>query len=254
MRPVRLALALVVLVAVGLLPASALAFPLTTCTLSITSLAADGTVLGTAISGADDSTRQDPFPVDWQGTIQWEGTTGGIVFTDFTYALDISGIPTPLRGSVINTSGATTGSGSVVPADVVPLELVGLFFLSGRATNADGQSCEGSGWIKLEGNPFITVQFWAGAALLAFGLALTLIGRGGRWLLGLIGGLSLGIGAAILLITFSFMPLGELTPLAALVVGVLVGLATSIGTRSRSSSSASGQASPAVETYEAPPD
>jgi hypothetical protein len=223
----RLAIVAVLVTSV-LIPATALAFPLTTCTATITSYAADGTQLDQVVSGADDATRTEPFNVDWDGQIAWEGTTGGIVFTNFTYGISVTGIPTPLSGAVVNSSGATEGSGTVVPSDVLPINLVGLFFVTGKATAEDGSTCEGSGWVKFDGSPFGSMQFWIGLALLALGILLIVLGRGGRWLLGLIGGILAGLGSAILLITFSLMLLAEWTPPVALVAGVLIGLAVTI--------------------------
>ncbi len=210
-----------------LIPASASAFPLTTCTATLTSTTADGGLLDTVVGGAADSTRDDPFLVDWNGTVAWEGTTGGIVFTDFTWGISISGIPTALNGVVSNASGLTEGSGSVVPNDVVPLQVVGLFYVTG-SVSGDAGSCDGSGWVQLQGEPWGTVQFWAGLAAVAIGILLIVVGRGGRWFLGLIGGLLLGLGSAVLLITFSLMLLAEWTPLVALIAGVLIGLAVTV--------------------------
>ena len=218
---------LAMLVTSLLIPAASLAFPLTNCTATLTSISADGSPLDTVVGGAADSTREDPFLVDWNGTVAWEGTTGGIVFTNFTWGISITGIPTPLNGVVANASGQTEGSGSVVPNEVLPLELVGLFYVTG-SVSSDAGSCDGSGWVQLQGDPLGTLQFWAGLAAVAIGILLIVIGRGGRWLLGLIGGLLLGLGSAVLLITFSLMLLAEWTPLVAIVAGVLIGLAVTV--------------------------
>lgn len=227
-RVVRRLLLAAMLVTGLLIPAAASAFPLTTCTATITSYAADGTQLDQVVGGGDDATRTEPFDVDWDGQIAWEGTTGGIVFTNFTYSISVTGIPTPLGGAVVNSSGATEGSGTVVPSDVLPINLVGLFLVSGKATAEDGSTCEGSGWVKINGSPFGSMQFWIGLALLAVGILLIVVGRGGRWLLGLIGGILAGLGSAILLITFALMLLGEWTPWAVIIGWVLIGLAVTI--------------------------
>jgi hypothetical protein len=237
-----------------LIPASASAFPLTNCTATLTSISADGSPLDTVVGGAADSTREDPFLVDWNGTVAWEGTTGGIVFTDFTWGISITGIPTALNGVVANASGQTEGSGSVVPNDAFPLELVGLFYVTG-SVSGDAGSCDGSGWIQLQGDPFGTLQFWAALAAVAIGILLIVLGRGGRWLLGLVGGLLLGLGSAVLLITFSLMLLAEWTPLVALIAGVLIGLAATVRKASETppTATAAAAAAPPSSTTTAPP-
>ncbi len=249
----RLVLA-TVLAASLLIPATASAFPLTTCTATLTSTAADGSPLDSVVGGAADSTREDPFLIDWNGTVAWEGTTGGIVFTDFTWGISISGIPTALNGVVTNASGQTEGSGSVVPNDVAPLQLVGLFYVTG-SVSGDAGSCDGSGWVQLQGDPIGTLQFWAGLAAVAIGILLIVIGRGGRWLLGLIGGLLLGLGSAVLLITFSLMLLAEWTPLVAVIAGVLIGLAVTVRKASETppAATAAAGAAPPSSTAATPP-
>lgn len=240
-----------------LIPASASAFPLTTCTLTVSSFAADGTALDTAASGADDATRENPFDLDWDGQVAWSGTTGNVVFTNFTYSISISGIPTPLQGAVANTSGATEGTGTVVPSDVVPVQLIGLFFVSGSATASDGTgSCEGSGWIRIQGDLFASLQFWVALALMGIGALLVIVGRGGRWLLGLIGGGLFGLGGAVMLITVAFLPLGEFTPLIVLVLGVVLGLAITIpkGSQAASTGDQPPASTPPASTPPAGPD
>jgi len=236
-RGFRIVAVLAALSLLLVLPGSAGAFPLTTCTLTVSSFAADGTALDTAASGADDATRDNPFDVDWDGQVAWSGTTGNVVFTNFTYSISISGLPTPLQGAVANTSGAIEGTGTVVPSDVVPLQLIGLFFVSGSATASDGTgSCEGSGWVRIQGDLFASLQFWVALALLGIGALIVVVGRGGRWLLGLIGGALFGLGGAVMLITVAFLPLGEFTPLIVLGLGVVLGLAITIPKGSQAAS------------------
>jgi hypothetical protein len=71
----------------------------------------------------------------------------------------------------------------------------------------------------------------------------------GRPIRGLLAGLSLGIGVALLLIVFAVIALGTLTPYIIVIVGVIVGLLLGMfadqmpwrgGTRTRSSGVASG--------------
>jgi predicted lipid-binding transport protein (Tim44 family) len=68
---------------------------------------------------------------------------------------------------------------------------------------------------------------------MALGALLIFLGRNGIWLLGLIGGAGLGLGGAIMFITFAFMPLAEWTPWASLIAGVLIGLAATVRSRGK---------------------
>ena len=51
------------------------------------------------------------------------------------------------------------------------------------------------------------------------------VGARGRWLPAIVGGLMLGAGSAIAMVTYASLPLGEATPVATVGLGVIVGLA-----------------------------
>lgn len=177
MPPKRLALASL-LASLALLAAVAVpaaAFPLTNCTLTLTSLGADGSTIDTA-SEAGGGTLDDPFVVDWDGAVHYTGTTGSLVLMDHSWHIDVFLIPTPLRGGDPNTGGDTDGEDTVDVSDNAPFPLAGLFHVSGEITSDDG-SCAGSGWFKIDENPFTTIPFWAAVAVVVFAVILLWFSR-----------------------------------------------------------------------------
>lgn len=225
MRPLRLRITHILFVSMAalLLPASALAFPLSNCTLNLTSRDGSGATIDTATSGGADSTQTDPFIVDWDGTVDWNGTMGSLVIMNHNWNVDVFGIPTPLRGGDPNTAGNTTGSDTAGVSANAPFRFTGLFYVSGQISG-DGGSCSGSGWLRLRGDPVGTVPFFVGLALVLLGAALLAVGARGRWLAAVFGGLLLGLGAAVLLVIFALLPLAAPTPLVVLAAGLLIGI------------------------------
>lgn len=202
------------------------AFPLTTCTLTVTSTDASGATLSTATGGGAGGTQDDPLLVDPKGTVQWTGSTG-VAVDNGTYHVAVFGVPTPISGS-IHSSGATA-SGSVAVGDILPFDLVGLVYVSGGIDSGGTTVCDGSGWIKLQGDPVGTPGFVGGVALSLIGLATVLTSAPRRRpIRGIVGGLIGGVGLALLSGATSFMPLGDRTPLAevvgALVLGLVIGV------------------------------
>jgi hypothetical protein len=228
MRPVLRRLAVIALpVLVLLLPASAGAFPLTDCTLNLTSVGGDGKNLDTATGGGKDSTRADPFQVDWDGTVEWTGTTGTKVIKDSSWAVSVFSIPTPLSGTEANEDGDKNGDGTVEVGVNLPLPVTGLFYVSGSIAG-DGGSCEGSGWMRLVGDPLGSALFWLGLVLILLGLLALWRGYLRSSILAAFGGLLLGLGAAAMLITYAVMFVGEWTPLAAFGAAVFIGLVVAV--------------------------
>jgi hypothetical protein len=222
MRPRLLVPSVLSLLLVLLMAPPAAAFPLEGCTLTLTSLDAAGQPIDTAIGGAADATQADPLLVDWDGTVNWSGTMGSQVIRGHTWHVDVFGIPTPLRGDDPNADGETEGADWVTVSENAPFRFTGLFHVTG-SLRGEGGSCSGSGWLKLAGEPLGTVPFFVGLALLVVGLVLLAVGRRGRWASAIGGGLLSGIGAAMLLVTFGILPLGAITPLACLALGLAAG-------------------------------
>lgn len=224
MRPALRRLALIALPAlILLLPASANAFPLTKCTLTVTSFDASGNQLATATAGADDATQTDPFVVAWDGTVEWSGTQGSQVITDHHWSISIFNIPTPLSGGDPNAGHKTDGAGTVQVGQNLPFKLVGLFYASGQISGTGGD-CAGSGWMKLDGSPIGTIPFWVFLVLMVLGALLTFMGFRGSAAWAIIGGLFLGLGAALGTIIFAVPLVGSWTPLAAIGAGLVLGI------------------------------
>lgn len=234
MRPFPLRISRVVLatVVVLLLPASALAFPLSNCNLDLTSRNASGAPIDTATAGGSDATQADPFVVDWDGTVDWTGTMGSLVIKNHSWHVDVFGVPTPLRGNDPNDAGTTGSSDTVRVSANAPFRFTGLFYVSGEISG-DGGSCTGSGWLRMEGDPIGTVPFFAGLALVLLGALLLAIGARGRWLAAVTGGLLLGLGVATLLVIFATLPLGAPTPLVVMALGLIIGIGLGWAGRSR---------------------
>lgn len=228
MRRVTRRLALIALpAAILLLPASVNAFPITDCTLELTSVGAGGATIDTATGGGADSTQANPFQVDWDGTVEWTGTTGTQTITDSDWSVSVFGIPTPLSGHETNEDETVDGDGTVEVGVNLPLGVTGLFFVSGSMVGTGG-SCEGSGWMRLTGEPIGSSLFWLGLILTLLGLLALWRGYQRSSIVAAFGGLLLGLGATATLITYAVMFVGEWTPLAAFLAGVFIGLVVAV--------------------------
>lgn len=208
-------------------PATTAAFALTTCTLSLTSTNAEGQALDTAFQGGADATESDPFIADWNGEVRWSGTSGPTAFQHNAWHVEIYLLPTTLRGGDANGDFTRDGHGVVSVGGASFFRLTGLYYVSGEFSGDRGR-CTGSGWVRLEGYPFVTIPFWLTVAVLAFGVVLLTTAYRRPWALAIPGGLLTGIGLAFVLIMFGVVPFGPWTPygvvLAFVVVGVLVAL------------------------------
>jgi hypothetical protein len=236
MRPFPRRLGLVATLATALLiPGSASAFPLTNCTLEVTSVDAAGAAVDSATGPSGDASQGDPFIVDWDGKVVWNGSTGSQVITNNSWFVNVYGIPTPLRGSGANEDGTADGDGTVDVSTTLPFKLTGLYYISGEISG-EGGSCSGSGWVKLEGDPVGTFPFFLALALVVIGALLIALGARGGWVPALVGGLLFGIGLGMLLVGFSSVPIGSLTLAGAVLLGLLIGaLAAWLGGSRRAS-------------------
>jgi hypothetical protein len=205
------------------LPASTAAFPLSSCTMTITSLDAGGAAIDTAASGADDATQSNPFLVDGDGSVRWEGSTGSQAIRDHTWHVDVFMFPTPLRGGDANASGDPNGDGTVDVGSSLPFAVVGAFYVSGEISGTGG-SCAGGGWMKLRGNPIGTVPFWAAVILVGLGGLMLWGAWRGSWWMAIVGGLLFGLGGALLFIVLAILLLGGWTPIATILAGIVIGI------------------------------
>lgn len=207
-----------------LAPSQVAAFPLTTCQLALRATDANNAEIDTAAGGSPDSTQADPFKVAWDGTVSYDGTTS-VVIKNYTYGIAVFGVPTPLQGSDPNDDEDTEGDGTVGVAEnsTMPFKVTGLYFVSGNYSG-EGGSCTGSGWFQLVGDPIGTIPWLLGVVLIVLGGLGLAAGVRGHPVIGVVGGLLLGLGVAVVLITHSALPLAENTPLAAVIGGAVLGV------------------------------
>jgi hypothetical protein len=228
MRPVLRRLALIALpTLILLLPGSVSAFPLSNCALTLTSFDKNGNQMDTATVGDTDATQENPFEVAFDGTVQWAGTMGSQVITNHHWSVSVFNIPTPLSGGDANASGKTDGSGTVYVGKNLPIQITGLFYVSGGISGTGGD-CAGSGWMKLTGDPFGTIPFWIFVVLAVVGLLLMFMGFRGAAAWAIIGGLVFGLGLALGSIIYAMMFVGSWTPLAAIGGGLVLGIVTGV--------------------------
>jgi hypothetical protein len=214
----------VMLAALGILILAAPvgAFPLTNCTLQATSLDANGATIDSIQSGADDATQADPFIVDWDGSVDYDGTAQ-IAMVNNSWHIDVFGIPTPLRGGDDNPADDHVGSGTVEVSANAPFRFTGLYFVSGSITGSGG-TCVGSGWFKLAGDPIGTIPWIIALIVLLLGLLMLALGARGHPIIAFVGGLFTGLGLATLLVLYSTLPLGSGTPIIVLLLGLILGV------------------------------
>jgi hypothetical protein len=203
-------------------PSPGRAFSLSACTLQLTSLDANGAIVDSAQSGGSDASQQAPLQVQWDGTVAWRGATGARPVRDTSWSVEVFGLPTSLRGGDQNSTGDTSGDGSVRISQAVPFRFTGLFHVSGQLSR-EGGACSGSGWVRVIGDPMSTLPFLVALALLLVGVVLLAVGARGHWVAALAGGLLLGVGSVVLMVTYAIVPFGAATPPLISVVGVVAG-------------------------------
>jgi hypothetical protein len=218
----------VMLAALGILMQAApvAAFTLTNCTLQATALGADGSTIDSIHSGADDATQANPFLVDWDGTVSYTGSSQ-LEMKANSWHVDVFGIPTPLRGGDPNAANSRDGNGTVRVSSNAPFRVTGLYFVSGSITGSGG-TCSGSGWLKLTGDPTGTIPMLLALGLLVLGLIMLAIGARGHPITAVFGGILTGLGLATLLVLYSTLPLGSLTPIVILLLGLVLGIVVAI--------------------------
>ena len=209
-----------------LLTCSATAFNLSNCDLHVTStLAGGGASKADSGDGGHGASQANPFLVDPDGTVNWSGQAN-IAMASNSWHVDLLGVPV-LSGTGSSTSNPATGSGSVSIKSILPFPVAGLYYVSGAITGSGG-TCQGDGWFKLTGNPVGTVPFILGLVLLVLGLLLMAWGWRGAAFASVIGGLLAGLGGATLLVIFSALVLGAMTPQVALLGGLAAGILEAI--------------------------
>jgi hypothetical protein len=162
-----------VLTSIGVLAGSAAAAPLDGgCSGTARSLAGGGAQVDT-LTGPDAATgtKDNPFEVDYDGTVAYQGT--GPVITDHKWKVGVFGVPVKTGGDD-NEGKKNTTNGTETVKDYLPFRVAGLFYVSGDITGTGG-GCAGSGWVKLEGNPTGTIPWLVGIVALAGGAVLLVL-------------------------------------------------------------------------------
>lgn len=139
------------------------------CTGSATSFDADGAQLDEVSAPGRGGTSKDPFVVDPDGTVAYEGSTG-VALHDHSWSVDVMGIAVKSGGSA-NEGDLVSTDGTVDVEDYLPVAAVGLFKVSASISASEG-ICSGSLWVKVDGSPVGTVPWLVGVAATAGGGAL----------------------------------------------------------------------------------
>jgi len=152
------------------------------CNGSATSTDGNGQQLDAVAAPGAGGTGGNPFLVDVDGTVDYQGGTPG-VFHNHSWHVDVFGITVKSGGSA-NGSNKSSTSGTEQVDDYLPLNAVGLYYVSGGIT-ADEGSCSGSAWVKIVGSPVGTIGWIAGLVATVLGAAglvgtaMPLLRRGG---------------------------------------------------------------------------
>ncbi len=128
------------------------------------------TASGPGASGG--GTQADPFLIDWDGSVSWEGSSGDQVFSNHAWQTYVFLVPTPVRGGDPNDDDETVGVGSAAVGENAPFRITGLYYVSGHIDGEGGTHCDGSGWFQLTGNPVTTIPFWLAVLIAVAGAAL----------------------------------------------------------------------------------
>jgi hypothetical protein len=166
------------MVAVMIVPASAaLAADATGCQGTVASRLADGTPLDKASAPGEGGTASDPFVIDPQGSVAWEGTTDAVI-TGGSWTVRVGFVPV-MSGTADNAEGKTSAEGVVDLGDALApvqwiLQTNALIPVDGELTGTGG-TCSGSGYIAgTGGGTFTSPVFLAGAGVTALGAILAL--------------------------------------------------------------------------------
>lgn len=214
---------------------AALGADATGCAGSATSFAADSTEIMSVDAPGPSATQADPFTVDYDGTVAWTGTTDAAIQNG---SWTVTARPFSFSGTVTNDSGTTQAEGTVAPSDYLPFAIPGLVLVTVELAGSDGASCSATGWVQFTGNPLASPAGWIALALTVLGALGLLVlvrflvhrpagpvgqNRFGRVVLGLLTGVVLGVGAALLLVMYGVVALGTMVPIAVVGGTILVG-------------------------------
>ncbi len=144
------------------------------CTVSVTSRDANGGKLDTASAPGDGGTKADPFVVDPDGSVKWEGSSDNVI-KDASWSVSVAGIQ--VRSGKFDNDEETKKADGVQSMDILPSAVAGIMLtgdqvipVSGKV-DGKGGSCTASGYITGTGSPTSSPMFYAGLVSAALGLA-----------------------------------------------------------------------------------
>jgi len=232
--------AVTALLLAGMAAGAAIGADATGCSGSATSFDSTGTEIQTVTAPGPSATQDDPFMVDFDGSVRWEGTTFLTVISNGSWT--VTALPFWFSGQIANDAGKTKATGEIRPDSYLPFAIPGLVLVQVDLEGSEGL-CTVSGWVQFTGNPLSSPAGWAAIMLTALGgigllLALRMLihvpdaavrqNRFSRVILGLLAGLVLGMGAAALLVMYGVAALGTMTPVLVLggtaLLGVILGI------------------------------
>lgn len=119
--------------------------------------------------GPPGSSKDNPFHVDFDGTISYDGSSNAVI-TDHHWEVRVFGAPVKSGGSK-NSSKETASSDTVKVKDYLRIKSPGLYYVSGELKGTGG-SCTGNVWVKVDGSPTGTAPWVVGIVFTAGGLLL----------------------------------------------------------------------------------
>jgi hypothetical protein len=221
--------AMAALLVAGMAAGAAVGADASGCQGSATSFTTSGGAIQSVTAPGSGATQDDPFKVDFDGTVAWEGSSDQVIANG---GWTVTATPFSFSGDVTNSSGTQEANGTITPNEYLPFAIPGLVLVTVDLSGEGGAACSVSGWIQFSGNPLSSPAGWVAIGLSVLGgigmlmLLRMLIhvpavpvgqNRFGRTILGILAGLVLGVGVAALLVMYGVVALGTMTPL--LVVG-----------------------------------
>jgi hypothetical protein len=154
---------------------AALGADATGCSGSATSFDATGAPLDQVSAPGSGGTMDDPFVVDLEGTVAWEGSTE-VVLQDGGWSVKTNSVTIASGDIGANEEGTTAKSGTYNTAE---LPEITRYYLQGKAIvpvsvemNAPAGSCSGTVWITADQPPAFTPMWLTGLALMLLAFVL----------------------------------------------------------------------------------
>jgi hypothetical protein len=154
-----------------------------------------GTVDTVAAPGPPGSSQDNPFHVDTDGSVHYDGSSDTVI-KNHHWSVKVFGSTVKSGGSK-NEDGKTTSSDTVKISDYLKVKITGLFYVSGHISGDNNASCDGNMWVKVGDSPVGTVAWFGGLGFVVIGGALLFFALPtGAAAAGSVGAGSAGAGAA----------------------------------------------------------